>query len=415
VAASGPSTKIKPQSESKADPAVKWGGDGEVILEEVVMSFYHSLMSRKFQKRALFSPYPKKVPWKFYGMGLVAMLALLYGTIFIWPVVPGTPNPNTATNVAKAVNKTTVGDTFQIRISPQSGFSSIAQQLAQQGVQAYPFAIMLSARAILVGSQLKPGTYLLPQKASLGKILLQIARGDRVRATVAIIPGMTIWQVRALLDANPALTHQTQLMGSKELLQALNLNHVSAEGLFFPDTYVFDPEDTDLSIYRRAAQAMQKQLSNAWDQRGAKTPLQSPYQLLTLASIIEKETGRSSDRTTISAVFSNRLNLKMPLQTDPTVIYGIGPQFDGNLRKSDLRKYSPYNTYMNKGLPPTPIAMPSKESLLAAANPANSEAIYFVARGDGSSQFSKNLKDHESAVDQFQRKRKTSPQTNLQH
>ncbi|PJI82793.1 UPF0755 protein [Polynucleobacter brandtiae] len=372
-------------------------------------------MSGKFQKRALFSRYPQKMPWKFYGMGFALTLALFYCAIFIWPVVPSVPNLSTANSLAKAADKVTVGTTFQIRISPQSGLFSIAQQLAQQGVQAYPFAIMLSARAILVGSQLKPGTYLLPQKASLGKILLQIARGDRIRASVAIIPGMTIWQVRALLDTNPWLTHQTELMSAQELLQALNLNYDSVEGLFFPDTYVFDPEDTDLSIYRRAAQAMQKQLSNAWEQREAKTPLQSPYQLLTLASIIEKETGRSSDRTLISAVFSNRLNLKMPLQTDPTVIYGVGPHFDGNLRKSDLRKYNPYNTYMNKGLPPTPIAMPSKESLLAAVNPAKNDAIYFVARGDGSSQFSKNLRDHENAVDQFQRKRKTSSQTTSQH
>jgi UPF0755 protein len=158
---------------------------------------------------------------------------------------------------------------------------------------------------------------------------------------------------------------------------------------------------------------MQKQLASAWEQRDARSPIKTPYELLILGSIVEKETGRSSDRSLVAAVFVNRLNLNMPLQTDPTVIYGIGPKFDGNLRKTDLRKDSPYNTYMHKGLPPTPIAMPSKESLQAVVHPAKSDAVYFVARGDGSSHFSKTLKEHESAVDQFQRKRITPPKTNF--
>jgi UPF0755 protein len=157
---------------------------------------------------------------------------------------------------------------------------------------------------------------------------------------------------------------------------------------------------------------MQKRLTAAWEQKETPSPLRSPYDLLILASIIEKETGRSNERSLVAAVFINRLNKNMPLQTDPTVIYGIGPKFDGNIRKTDLRKDSPYNTYMRKGLPPTPIAMPSKESLQAAIYPANSDAIYFVARGDGSSQFSKTLKEHDNAVDQFQRKRGADRSTN---
>jgi len=184
----------------------------------------------------------------------------------------------------------------------------------------------------------------------------------------------------------------------------LNLSYVGAEGIFFPDTYIFDPDEPDINIYRRAADAMQKQLNQVWDQKPSNSPLKSPYELLILSSIIEKETGRSSDRGLVAAVFLNRLNKGMMLQTDPTVIYGIGPRFDGNLRKADLRKDNPYNTYMNKGLPPTPIAMPSKESMLAAIHPAKSNALYFVAKGDGSSHFSETLKEHESAVDRYQRK-----------
>jgi UPF0755 protein len=282
--------------------------------------------------------------------------------------------------------------------------ASIAKQLQDQGISVYTLPFQASAKALFVGSKLKPGTYQLPIGASLGKILLQMARGDRVRESIAIIPGMTIWQLRALIDSHPALVHQTKGLSSNALLQSLNLSFPNDEGLFFPDTYVFDPGESDVSIYRRASLAMQKQLTQIWEQKPANSPLKTPYELLILSSIIEKETGKSSDRGFVAAVFINRLNKGMMLQTDPTVIYGIGPQFDGNLRKADLRKDSPYNTYMRKGLPPTPIAMPSKESLLAIVHPAQSKALYFVAKGDGSSHFSETLNEHESAVDLYQRK-----------
>jgi len=364
------------------------------------MSFYHSLMSRKFQ-RSLFIKPPIGGGWKSYVLIIISLLLILYGAIFLWPVVAAT------SNVEKA-------SAYKVKINPQSGLSAIAGQLSEQGVSTNVVTFQVAARALFVSSKLKPGTYLLAPRASLGNILLQIARGDRVRESVAIIPGMTIWQLRGLIDKHPALIHQTKGMSSKELLQTIGLTYPGDEGLFYPDTYIFDPDDSDTSIYRRASQAMQKQLMAAWEQKDAASPLKTPYDLLTLASIVEKETGRSSDRSLISAVFLNRLNLNMPLQTDPTVIYGIGPKFDGNLRKADLRKDSPYNTYMHKGLPPTPIAMPSKESLLAVVHPAKSDALYFVARGDGTSHFSKTYKEHESAVDQFQRKRNSSTQSKPQ-
>jgi len=243
----------------------------------------------------------------------------------------------------------------------------------------------------------------IPTGSSLGKILLQLARGDRVKESLAIIPGMTIWQLRSIVDTHSALIHQTKGMSNKELLQSLNLSYPSDEGIFLPDTYIFDPDEPDSNIYRRAAQAMQKQLSQIWDQKEGGLPLKTSYELLILASIVEKETGRAGDRNMVAAVFINRLNKGMPLQTDPTVIYGIGPRFDGNLRKADLRKDTAYNTYLHKGLPPSPIAMPSKESILAAAHPAKSNALFFVAKGDGSSHFSQNLKEHETAVDRYQR------------
>ena len=319
------------------------------------------------------------------------LLVVLYGAIFLLPIVPNQSN-------------TVDGTSYRVKINPNSGLTSIADQLSGQGLAVNSVSLHLGARSLWVASKLKPGTYLLPNGASLGKVLLQIARGDRVRESIAIIPGMTIWQLRSLMDSQSTMIHRTKGMSNKELLQQLNLNYPSDEGLFLPDTYVFDPDELDLNIYRRAAQAMQKQLMQIWEQRDSGLPLKTPYELLILASIVEKETGRLSDRNLVSAVFINRLNKGMPLQTDPTVIYGIGPKFDGNLKKADLRRDTPYNTYMHKGLPPTPIAMPSKESILAAAHPAKSNALFFVAKGDGSSHFSQNLKEHEAAVDRYQRK-----------
>ena len=349
-------------------------------------------MRRKIQGRSFFS---QKKTWgrrlRSYLLVLIGALVFIYGGIFLWPVVPS------QTNTQEAL-------LYKVKISPQSSLGSIAQQLQEQGLSTPVLPFQVSARALFVGSKLKPGTYLLPTGASLGKILLQIARGDRVRESIAIIPGMTIWQLRALVDSHPALIHQTKGISSKALLQSLNLTYPGDEGIFFPDTYVFDPDEPDINIYRRASVAMQKQLLQAWDQKDPSSPLKTPYELLILSSIIEKETGRSSDRGLVAAVFLNRLNQGMKLQTDPTVIYGIGKGFDGNLRKTDLRKDSPYNTYMNKGLPPTPIAMPSKESLIAAVRPAQSKALYFVAKGDGTSHFSQTLGEHESAVDRYQRK-----------
>ena len=349
-------------------------------------------MRKKNQGRSLFRQKNSK-PSRLltYILALIASIAILYAAIFLWPVVPSVSN--TQNDLA-----------YKVKIAPQSGLASISQQLKEQGLVLSTLPFQIGARALFVGSKLKPGTYLLPKGASLGKVLLQIARGDRVRESIAIIPGMTIWQVRNLVDSHPALIHKTKGFSSKALLQSLDLNYLSDEGSFYPDTYIFDPDEIDINIYQRASQTMQRQLDLAWQQRSTGLPLNNPYDLLILSSIIEKETGKSGDRGLIAAVFVNRLNRGMMLQTDPTVIYGIGPRFDGNLRKTDLRRDSPYNTYMRKGLPPTPIAMPSKESLLAAAHPAQTKALYFVAKGDGSSHFSETLTEHESAVNRYQRK-----------
>ena len=355
-------------------------------------------MRKKIQRRAIFTKKRSgKQSFKFWLIAIAAFLVALYGAVFLLPAVPGNSNSSDES-------------TYRVKIAPHSSLSSIAIQLSDQGISVNPLAIHTASRLLFISSKLKPGTYLLPLKASLGSMLLQLARGDRVKESIAIIPGMTISQVRNAIDSHPAIIHKTKDMDSKELLRSLNLSYPGDEGIFLPDTYIFDPDEPDLDIYRKASQGLQKQLAQIWEQKAVGLPLKTPYELLILASIVEKETGRSSDRDMVSAVFVNRLKKGMPLQTDPTVIYGIGTKFDGNLRKTDLRKDTPYNTYMHKGLPPTPIAMPSKESIMAAAHPAKTDALFFVAKGDGSSHFSQNLKEHELAVDRYQRK--ISPKAN---
>ena len=330
------------------------------------------------------------LPLKLFG--IAALFAIVFfGTLFLWGVVPS------------AANDPVRPGGYTAKVNPKSGVASIALQLRSQGIEVNGILFQLGARALLVHAKLKPGTYLFPLDASTATILLKLARGDSIKESIAFVPGTPIWQLRQIVDAHPALEHQTKGLSSAAFSKAVGLSHTDAEGLFFPDTYVFDPGESDLVIYRRAAGAMQKNLANAWSKVPNANVLKTPYDLLILASIIEKETGKASEREQISAVFHNRLKIGMRLQTDPTVIYGIGPGFDGNLRKVDLRRDSPYNTYMRAGLPPTPIAIPSMESLLAAANPAKSDALYFVAKGDGSSHFSKSLLEHEKAVDQYQR------------
>jgi UPF0755 protein len=330
------------------------------------------------------------LPLKLFGIAVLVAL-FFFGTLFFWGVVPS------------AANDPVRPGGFTAKVNPKSGVASIAQQLRNQGIEVNSIFFQVGSRALLVHAKLKPGTYLFPFEASTAAILLKMARGDSIKESIAFVPGTPIWQLRQIVDAHPALEHQTRGLSSAAFSKAVGLSHANAEGLFFPDTYVFDPGESDLVIYRRAADAMQKNLAKAWSNASNAGPIKTPYDLLILASIIEKETGKASERAQISAVFHNRLTIGMRLQTDPTVIYGIGPGFDGNLRKVDLRRDSPYNTYMRAGLPPTPIAIPSMESLLAAASPAKSDALYFVAKGDGSSYFSKSLAEHEKAVDQYQR------------
>jgi len=252
---------------------------------------------------------------------------------------------------------------------------------------------------------IKAGSYEIVPGTSPRRLLSMLVRGEEALKSVTLVEGWTFSQVLQALQKAEQLTPDTLALSTEMVMEKLGKPGVHPEGRFFPDTYTYAKGSSDLAVLKRAARAMDRRLEAAWSLRSLETPLKSPDEALILASIVEKETGKPSDRGQIGGVFTNRLRIGMPLQTDPTVIYGLGARFDGNLRKRDLQQDTPYNTYTRTGLPPTPIAMPGKAALLAAVQPAPTKALYFVSRGDGTSEFSENLDGHNRAVNKYIRGR----------
>jgi UPF0755 protein len=295
------------------------------------------------------------------------------------------------------------GSTATFSIKHGSSLRSAARQV--EDALVLPLAWPLEALARVTGkaSVIQAGNYELARGISLLGLLQRITSGDRTQDQITLVEGWTFAQVRAALERHAAVRQDLRGLGDAEVAARLELGQALPEGLFFPDTYFFPNGTSDLAILRRAHRALQAQLDALWPQRAPNLPLADPYQALILASIVEKETGAPADRAMIAGVFVNRLRRGMLLQTDPTVIYGLGPAFDGNLRRSDLTTDGPYNTYLRPGLPPTPIAIAGLASLQAALQPATTDALYFVARGDGTSEFSRTLADHERAVTKYQR------------
>ncbi|MDD2886021.1 MAG: endolytic transglycosylase MltG [Dechloromonas sp.] len=294
----------------------------------------------------------------------------------------------------------------EFRILPGSTVRQAALQIRQSGIALEPQLFTLLARLKGQASAIRAGSYAVEPSTTPIELLRMLVDGRVVQAEITFPEGWTFRQIRARLDAHPDLTHDTRDWSEARLLAALGLDVPSLEGQLFPDTYHVDKQSTDLELLRRAQRAMASRLASAWAERAAALPYRTPQEALIMASIVEKETGQAADRNLVAAVFVNRLRRGMLLQTDPTVIYGLGSQFDGNLRKRDLQTDTPYNTYTRPGLPPTPIAMPGAAALQAALNPAHSDALYFVARGDGSSQFSRTLNEHNHAVNTYQRGKK---------
>ncbi|WP_418314712.1 endolytic transglycosylase MltG [Piscinibacter sakaiensis] len=291
----------------------------------------------------------------------------------------------------------------ELSIEPGTSPREIANNWVAAGVQASPFLLYELFRWSGDARRIRAGSYEIGSGTTPRQLLSKMVRGDVSQATVRLIEGWTFRQFRAELAKAESLKQTTAGMTDEEIMAALGEPGLPPEGRFYPDTYAYNKGSDDLAVLKRARRAMQTRLQAVWESRPPDTPLRSADDLLKLASIIEKETGLPSDRRKVAAVFINRLKISMPLQTDPTVIYGLGEKFDGNLRKVDLLTDTPFNTYTRNGLPPTPISMPGKASLLAAVNPADSNALYFVARGDGSSEFSDDLVAHNRAVNLYQR------------
>jgi UPF0755 protein len=297
---------------------------------------------------------------------------------------------------------------YEFSIKQGSSLTSVANQLADAGVLSHSRLFILLARMKGMASFVKAGDYEFAEPITPLELLNRITKGDVSQSEIKFIEGWTFSQLRQTLDEHPAVRHDTANLSSSQILQLIGAAETAAEGLFFPDTYFFARGSSDTAILKRAYKVMQNHLKTAWSERELDLPLKDPYQALILASIVEKETGRESDRGMVAAVFVNRLRFNMPLQTDPTVIYGLADKFDGNLRKKDLLTDQEYNTYTRRGLPPTPIALPGLPSIQAVLNPAKTNALYFVAKGNGESHFSTNLADHNRAVLKYQKTPKSA-------
>jgi len=293
--------------------------------------------------------------------------------------------------------------TLDLSIEAGTSPKSVAQSVVDAGARTSPAALYAWFRLSGQDRQIRAGSYEIAPGTTPRRLLAMLVRGEESLRTVTLVEGWNWRQVRQALAKAELLKPESQGLSDADLMARLGRPGVAPEGRFYPDTYSYAKNSSDLKVLERALKAMDRQLARAWAARSTGVALKTPDEALILASIVEKETGKGSDRAMISSVFHNRLRLGMMLQTDPTVIYGLGESFDGNLRRQHLRADTPWNTYTRAGLPPTPIAMPGKAALMAAVQPASSQALYFVARGDGSSHFSGSLDEHNRAVNRYQR------------
>ena len=291
-----------------------------------------------------------------------------------------------------------------VTLAPGSSLRRLARDLVERDLLENPYYLRFLARLRGQANRLQAGEYHVPRGTTPTALLEQLTSGRVIQYPLTLIEGWTFSQVLAALAADTRLRQTLDGMEPHEVMAQLGQPEQHPEGRFYPDTYHFPRGTSDLQFLRRAYQTMQQVLAEEWSGRQPELPLATPDEALTLASIIEKETGLAGERREIAGVFVRRLRRGMKLQTDPTVIYGLGPKFDGNLRRRDLERATPYNTYVHPGLPPTPIAMPGRDSIHAALHPADGQSLYFVARGDGSHQFSRTLAEHNRAVRKYQLK-----------
>jgi UPF0755 protein len=326
-----------------------------------------------------------------HWVGLASVLAIAAGAgvVYLWHGFER-PLPMAAPRV-------------EVRIANGASARSIAHAVRAAGVELNELEFVAAARATGATRSLRAGRYAIESGMSMRSLVDMIRRGEVVRERLTILEGATFRELRAQFDATPELQHQTARLSDAEVLRSIGAAETNPEGLFAPDTYLFDPGSSDLDLYRRAYRMQVDRIEHAWSARASDLPYHSAYEALIMASLVEKETGQADERRRVASVFVNRQRRGMPLQTDPSVIYGLGDRFDGHLHRRDLDADTPYNTYLRAGLPPTPIALPGRAAIEAALNPQDTRDLYFVARGDGTSEFSSTLADHERAVDRFQR------------
>jgi len=291
---------------------------------------------------------------------------------------------------------------FEFTVEKGATWKGLSKKLVDQGLDCDPRMLWLVGRITGQGGSIQAGNYRLDPGTTPLALLQKLVDGDVIPMSITFVEGITFADLRAQLEQAPGIKATLKGVPVAEVLTRVGATEKFPEGLFFPDTYRYAAGTTDLDLLKKSYETQQRKLADAWNTRAPDLPYRSPYEALIMASIIEKETGRVEDRPMIASVFVNRLKLPMRLQTDPTVIYGLGDRFDGNLRKVDLITDTPYNTYTRDGLPPTPISLPGNASLRAALQPAQSDKLYFVSKGDGSSYFSKTLEEHNRAVAKYQ-------------
>lgn len=324
-------------------------------------------------------------------LALVAMTVLLAVGAMAWYAL--TPMRNTGADYPLAFS-----------IPQGASFKMASREMFHAGALEHPLFFEILARALGKAHGIKAGSYGLTEPVTPLALLRKITVGETVLGKLTVIEGWTFAEMRRALDSQADLRHDSAGLSDAELLQAIGAEAGHPEGMFFPDTYFYDHGSSDLALYKRAHQTLQGVLSESWDKRAPGLPYKTPMDALVMASIIEKETGAPEERAMIAAVFINRLRIGMRLQTDPSVIYGLGSRFDGNLRRVDLETDTPYNSYTRAGLPPTPIALPGADAIHAALNPASSRALYFVSMGNGRHVFSNNLDEHNRAVARYQKR-----------
>ena len=296
-------------------------------------------------------------------------------------------------------------DSVIFEVPKGASLAMIARDLENAGLIKNARFLRWYGRYTGQANRIRAGEYRLNSTMVPDDLLALLVSGRSVSYSLTLLEGWNIRQVRAAIAAHEALEQTLEGVDNEELMTRLGLPGEHPEGRFFPDTYQFSRGMSDLEFLRRALNKMDEELAAAWSQKTEDVPLKNPYEALILASIVEKETGQAAERQQIAGVFARRLKKGMKLQTDPTVIYGMGERFDGNIRRKDLREDTPYNTYVHTGLPPTPISMPGRDALRAAVDPAPGNTLYFVAKGDGSHAFSATLAEHNAAVRKYQLKR----------